>query len=83
MDDSVQVRCTRCKSNFRDKARRLQDGYSRQCPSCEGVIFFNTDSIDKNIKAALIRAKQLRKQLRENEDAVRTGTKPFAFKRSD
>ncbi len=83
MDDSVQVRCVRCKSNFRDKARRLQDGYSRQCPSCESVIFFNEDSPDKNIKQALLQAKQLRKQLRENAGALRGGAKPFAFNRSD
>lgn len=83
MDDSVQIRCTRCKSNFRDKARRLQPGYSRQCPSCECVIFFNEDSPDKNINQALLRAKQLRKQLRENSDALRGGAKPAAYKRSD
>ena len=26
MDDSVQIRCTRCKSTFRERARRLQPG---------------------------------------------------------
>lgn len=82
MDDSIQIRCTRCKSNFRDKARRLQDGYSRQCPSCEGVIFFNEDSFDKNIRQTLLKAKHLRKRLRENEEAVRSKATPFEFKRS-
>jgi hypothetical protein len=28
MDDSVQVGCTRCKSIFGDRARRVQPGYS-------------------------------------------------------
>jgi phage FluMu protein Com len=44
MDDSVQIKCNRCKSVFRDRARRLQNGYSRQCPSCEVVLFFDEDS---------------------------------------
>ena len=40
-DDSVQVRCRRCKGAFRERARRLQNGYSRQCPTCEVVLFFD------------------------------------------
>jgi hypothetical protein len=39
MDDSVQIKCNRCKNVFRDRARRLQNGYSRQCPGCEVVLF--------------------------------------------
>ena len=82
MDDSIQVRCARCKSNFRDKARRLQSGYSRQCPSCETVIFFDEDSFDKNIRQTLLRAKHLRKALRENDEASHSSkAKPFEFKR--
>ena len=69
MDDSVQVCCTRCKNVFRDRARRLQSGYSRQCPSCEVVLFFEDDSPDKNIKRALTSARDLRKVLREIEAA--------------
>jgi hypothetical protein len=69
MDDSVQVCCTRCKNVFRDRARRVQSGYSRQCPSCEVVLFFEDDSPDKNIKRALTSARDLRKVLREIEAA--------------
>jgi hypothetical protein len=39
MDDSVQITCTRCRSTFRDRARRVQSGYSRQCPNCEVIIW--------------------------------------------
>jgi predicted nucleic acid-binding Zn-ribbon protein len=69
MEDSVQVRCTRCKNVFRDRARRLQNGYSRQCPSCEIVLFFDEDSHDANIKRAMRSARRARKELRENEAA--------------
>ena len=53
MEDSVQIRCHRCKSTFREKARRLQSGYSRQCISCETMLFFDDASADKNIQRTL------------------------------
>jgi hypothetical protein len=67
MDDSVQVKCTRCKNAFRERARRLQNGFSRQCPSCEVVIFFDEDSQNANIKLVMRTARRVRKQLREFE----------------
>jgi hypothetical protein len=69
MDDSVQIKCSRCKTVFRDRARRLQNGYSRQCPCCEVVLFFDEDSQQPNIKSAMRSARHLRKQLRELEAA--------------
>jgi hypothetical protein len=75
MDDSVQIKCNRCKSVFRDRARRLQNGYSCQCPSCEVVLFFDEDCQQPNIKSAMRTARLLRKQLREFEAAgAFTGT---------
>jgi len=69
MDDSVQVHCSRCKNVFRDRARRLQNGYSRQCPCCEVVLFFEETSPDKNIKRAMSSARGVRKALCEEEMA--------------
>ena len=75
MEDSVQVRCTRCKNVFRDRAKRLKDGYSRQCPSCEVVLFFDEDSPNPDIKKAMRTARRVRKELREKESMpVRRGT---------
>jgi hypothetical protein len=71
MDDSVQVKCTRCKSAFRERARRLQNGYSRQCVTCEVVLFFDEDSPDANIKKAMRMARRVRKELREAEAEFR------------
>lgn len=81
MDDSVQIRCNRCKSSFRDKARRLQSGYSRQCINCETLLFFDDSSIDKSVQRTLREAKKLRRLLREAE-AERPASKPFVFRRS-
>ncbi len=60
MNISVPIRCTKCKTVFRDQAHRLQSGYSRQCPCCEVVLFFEATSGDKNIKRALSNAHDLR-----------------------
>jgi hypothetical protein len=70
MDDSVQVKCTKCKTAFRERAKRLQHDYSRQCPCCEVVLFFAEDSHDTNIKHAMRAARRLRKELRELEAAA-------------
>jgi hypothetical protein len=67
MDDSVSIHCKRCRSNFRDRARRVQSGYSRQCPTCEVVIFFEDHVQDENVKAALLAARDLRRALKEAE----------------
>ena len=66
-DDSVQVHCRRCKGAFRERARRLQNGYSRQCPTCEVVLFFDEDSHDQTIRRAMKSARHIREALREAE----------------
>ena len=66
-DDTVQICCSKCKSKFRDKARRVLSGYSRQCPSCECMIFFEDGSPNKDIHEALREAARVRKALRQEE----------------
>ena len=82
MDDTVQIRCPRCKSSFRDKARAVQSGYSRQCPRCEAIVFFEDSTNDKGIQRALLEAKRLRRALREEQEVGRTASKPFVYRRS-
>jgi predicted nucleic acid-binding Zn-ribbon protein len=67
IEDTVQVRCSRCKSKFRDKARRVRSGYSRQCPACECMVFFEDGSPNNDIQEALREAERVRKALREEE----------------
>ena len=74
MSDTVQIRCTRCKSMFRERARRLQPGYSRQCPNCEVIVFFEESSSDKNVQEALLAARRKRRVLRDAED-VKVGAR--------
>ncbi|MBP1092592.1 hypothetical protein [Bradyrhizobium diazoefficiens] len=74
----VQIQCTRCKSVFRDRAGRLQDGYSRQCPSCEVVLFFAEDSQHPFVKRAMRNARKARKEQRAAEAARRVAPEPRA-----
>jgi predicted nucleic acid-binding Zn-ribbon protein len=64
MDDSIRVRCTNCRTVFRDRAHRVQSGFSRQCPSCEVVLFFEDSSNDPNIQRALAEAQRTRAAIR-------------------
>jgi predicted nucleic acid-binding Zn-ribbon protein len=77
IDDSILVRCTRCKSKFRERVGRLRDGYSRQCPSCECMVFFMEGSPNKDIAAALREAERVRKALRQ-EAAEKLSARPAA-----
>ena len=74
MSDTVQVRCTRCRCSFRERARRLQPGYSTQCPNCEVIVFFEESSSDKNVQRALLAARRLRRVLREAEEVKPAAT---------
>ena len=82
MPDSVQINCTRCKGTFRDRARRLQPGYARQCPNCEIVIFFEESSSDKNVQKALLDARRLRRVLREQEEVRLVAKRPPTYDRT-
>ena len=78
MDDTIQIRCTKCKSQFRDRARRVQAGYSRQCPQCEVLIFFEESSSDKNVQRALLEARRARRALQQaSVDEIRQATAAF------
>jgi DNA-directed RNA polymerase subunit RPC12/RpoP len=81
-DDTVQVHCTRCKSRFRERARKLQAGYSRQCPNCEVIIFFEESSNDKHVQTALLAAKRLRRVLREAEEVKPVAKQAPVYDRS-
>jgi DNA-directed RNA polymerase subunit RPC12/RpoP len=67
MDDSIQIRCSRCSARFRDRARRIQSGYARECPNCNVLIFFESESHDEHIKRALKAAHKLRRALAAGE----------------
>jgi DNA-directed RNA polymerase subunit RPC12/RpoP len=82
MDDSIQIRCSRCNSSFRDRARRIQNGYARECPGCNALIFFESESHDEHIKRALKAAHKLRRLLAEAEGAKPSPKQAPAYSRT-
>jgi predicted nucleic acid-binding Zn-ribbon protein len=76
IEDTIQVRCSRCKGKFRDKAGRIRGGYARQCPSCECMLFFEEGSPNKDIQLALREAERVRKLLRRQEEEAAAMQKP-------
>ena len=64
MDETIQVTCPNCRARFREKARKLTDGFSRQCPTCDSVIFFNEESPKLQINTAMKAASAMRRRLK-------------------
>ena len=83
VEETIQVRCARCKVKFRDKARRVRDGYSRQCPSCERMLFFIDGSPNQDINHALREAERVRKLLRQEQDQKVSRPAPIAAEAED
>src|SRR5260221_13601676 len=81
VEDTVQIRCTKCKGSFRDRARRIQSGYSRQCPNCEVIIFFEEGAIDRNVQSAIRDAKRLRRELRMADEIRPSAPREFVHRR--
>ena len=81
MDDSVQISCPRCRSRFRERARRLTNGFSRQCPACEMVVFFDDASPVVELRKAMLTAQKLRRSLAEEAHNTRSKRPAFKFGR--
>ena len=81
MDDTIQIRCSRCNSSFRDRARRIRSGYTRECPRCNVLIFFESESHDEHIKRALKAAHKMRRLVAEAED-VKPAKEAAAYDRT-
>jgi hypothetical protein len=81
VEDTVQVRCSKCRGSFRDRARRIQSGYSRQCPNCEVIIFFEEGTIDRNVQRAIRDARRLRRALRVADEIRPSAPREYVHRR--
>jgi hypothetical protein len=60
IDDKVRIKCTKCSQVFRERAQRIRNGFQTNCQHCNRLITFDTTSEDKNIRRALMNAKEVR-----------------------
>ena len=63
IDQKVRIKCSKCSQVFRERAQKLRDGFQTNCQHCNRLITFDTGSEDKNIRRALISARDVRMAL--------------------
>jgi hypothetical protein len=60
IDEKVKIRCPKCSMVFRERAQNLRNGFQTNCQYCNRLITFDTSSEDRNIRRALMSAKEVR-----------------------
>ncbi len=60
IDDKVKIKCTKCSQVFRERAQKIRNGFQTNCQHCNRLITFDTTSEDRNIRRALMSAKEVR-----------------------
>ena len=63
IEEKVRIKCTKCSQVFRERAQRIRDGFQTNCQHCNRLITFDLSSEDRNIRRALMSAKEVRMAL--------------------
>jgi regulator of sigma D len=70
IDDKVRIKCTKCSQIFRERAQRVRPGFQTNCQHCNRLITFDMTVDDRNVRKALISAKEIRAVLDEARRAA-------------
>jgi hypothetical protein len=60
IDEKVKIKCSKCSQVFRERAQRLRNGFQTNCQHCNRLITFDSTSEDRNIRRALMSARDVR-----------------------
>jgi hypothetical protein len=60
IDEKIRIKCTKCSQVFRERAQRVRNGFQTNCHHCNRLITFDITVDDRNVRKALISAKELR-----------------------
>jgi predicted nucleic acid-binding Zn-ribbon protein len=60
IEEKIRIKCTKCSQVFRERAQRVREGFQTNCPHCNRLITFDSSADDRNIRKALMNAKELR-----------------------
>jgi predicted nucleic acid-binding Zn-ribbon protein len=71
IDEKVKIRCTKCAQVFRERANRIREGFQTNCAHCNRLITFDGNSDDRNIRKALMGAKEVRLAVEAERKAAR------------
>ncbi|ABD08437.1 hypothetical protein RPB_3743 [Rhodopseudomonas palustris HaA2] len=61
--DKIRVLCTKCRVPFREKIRNVREGTQVQCPNCNRLITFSTDSADLGVQRAFTEVRRIKNGL--------------------
>ena len=70
VDEKVRIKCTKCSQVFRERAGKVRDGFQTNCPHCNRLITFDMTAEDRNIRKALVAAKELRLTIEASRKAA-------------
>lgn len=70
VDDKVKIKCTKCSQIFRLRAQRVRDGLQTNCAHCNRLITFDNGSEDRNIRKALMSAKEVRLAIEDERNSA-------------
>jgi hypothetical protein len=71
VDEKVKIKCTKCSQVFRERAQRVRPGFQTNCPHCNRLITFDPTVEDRNIRKALLGAKEIRLAIEASRRAAR------------
>jgi hypothetical protein len=60
IDEKVRIKCSKCSQVFRERAQKLRNGFQTNCQHCNRLITFDSTSEDRNIRRALLNARDVR-----------------------
>jgi hypothetical protein len=71
IDEKVKIKCSKCSQVFRERAGKVRDGFQTNCQHCNRLITFDMSAEDRNIRKALMSAREVRQAI----DAERLATR--------
>ena len=70
IDEKIKIKCTKCSQVFRERAQKVREGFQTNCPHCNRLITFDMTVDDRNIRKALMSAKELRLAIEASRKAA-------------
>jgi len=70
IDEKIRIKCTKCSQVFRERAQKVRPGFQTNCLHCNRLITFDMTVDDRNVRKALIAAKELRLAIEASRKAA-------------
>jgi DNA-directed RNA polymerase subunit RPC12/RpoP len=78
IEEKVKIKCTKCSQIFRERAQKIRNGFQTNCQHCNKMITFDTSSEDRNIRRALVNAREVRLALEARPKGEAVAESPAA-----